>query len=99
MFKFCAWYLNSLSAHDYVRVSLIHAYNSVYNSDLIGIAETHLDRTADESKLALNGYSFLKSNHTQDLKQGGVGLYVKDSFPARNLIDIVTLHECIVYEI
>ena len=99
MFKFCAWNLNSLCAHDYFRVSLINAYNSVYNYDLIGIVETHLDSTAEESKLALNGYSFLRSNHPQDLKRGGVGLYVKDTFPARNRLDLVTLQECIVCEI
>ena len=99
MFKFWAWNLNSLSAHDYFRVSLINSYNSVYNYDLIGIVETHLDSTADESKLALNGYSFLRSNYPQDLKRGGVGPYVKDTFPARNRLDLVTVHECIVCEI
>ena len=44
----------------FTRVSLIEAYNSVYNYDLIGIVETHLDSTVDESKLDLTGYSFLK---------------------------------------
>ena len=94
--NFCAWNLNSLSAHDYFRVSLINAYNSVYNYNLIGIVETHLDSTADESKLALNGNSFLRSNHPQDLTRDGVGLYVKDTFQARNRLDLVTIHECIV---
>ena len=98
-FKFCSWNLNSLSAHDYFRASLIEVHNSVYNYDLICIVETHLDRTADESKLALNGYTFLRGNHPQDLKRGGVSLYVKDTFPARNRLDLVTLHECIVCEV
>ena len=88
MFQFYAWNLNSLSAHDYFRVSLIDAYNFVYNNDLIGIVETHVDSTADESKLALNGYSFLKGNHPQDLKRSGIGIYIKDTFPARNRIDL-----------
>ena len=69
MFKLCTWNLNSLSAHDYFHVALINAFTSVYNYDLIGIVVTHLGSTGDESKLALNGNSFLRSNYPQDLKR------------------------------
>ena len=96
---FCCWNLNSISAYDFLRVSLIEAYNSVYDYDLIGIVETHLDSTADENKLALNGYTFVKSNHPRDVKRGGVGLYIKDSLPSKRRSDLETLPECIVYEI
>ena len=96
---FCCWNLNSISAYDFLRVSLIEAYNSVYDYDLIGIVETHLDSTADENKLALNGYTFVKSNHPQNVKRGGVGLYIKDSLPSKRRSDLETLPECIVYEI
>ena len=75
--NFCTWNLNSISAHDFLLVSLIEAYNSVYNYDLIGIVEPHHDR------LALDGYSFIKSNHPQNVKRGGVGLYVKDSLASK----------------
>ena len=98
-FNFCSWNLNSICAYDFTRVSLIEAYNSVYNYDLIGIAETHLDSTVDVSKLDLTGYSFLKSNHPNNVKRGGVGLYVKDTFPANSRPDMVTLPECIVCEV
>ena len=77
----------------------MEAYNSVYNYDLIGIVETHLDSTVEEEKLALNGYTFIKNNHPQNMKRGGVGLYIKDSLPSKNRSDLVTLPECIVYEI
>ena len=97
--NFCTWNLNSLAAYDFLRVSLIEAYNSVYNYDLIGIVETHLDSTIDENKLALNGYTFIKVNHPQNVKRGGVGLYIKDSLPSKRRSDLVTLPECIVYEI
>ena len=96
---FCTWNLNSIIAHDYLRVSLIEAYNSVYNYDLIGIVETHLDSTVEEDRLALNGYTFIKNNHPQNVKRGGVGLYIKDSLASKNRSDLVTLPECILYEI
>ena len=70
--NFCTWNLNSLAAYDFLRVSLIEAYNSVYNYDLIGIVETHLDSTIDENKLALNGYTFINDNYPQNVKRDGV---------------------------
>ena len=92
--KYC-----SICAHDFTRDSLIEAYNSVYNYDLIGIVETHLDSTVDESKLDLTGYSFLKSNHPNNVRRVGVGLYVKDSFPAKSRPDLATFPECIVCKV
>ena len=71
----------------------------MYNNDLIGIVETHLDSTVDEERLALDGYSFYKDNHPQNVKRGGVGLYIKDSLPSKHRLDLVTLPECVVCEI
>ena len=96
---FCTWNLNSITAYDFLRVWLIEAYNSVYKYDLIGIVETHLDSTVDKGRLTLEGYSFFKNNHPQNVKRFGLGLYVKDSLPATERIDLVTLPECVVCEI
>ena len=95
----CTWNLNSTTAHDFLRVLLLEAYNSVYNYDLIGIVETHLDTTINEDRLAIDGYTFHKSNHPLNVKRGGVGLYVKDSLASKNRPDLVTLPECVVSEI
>ena len=50
---FCCWNLNSIVAYDFIRVSLIEAYNSAFNYDLIAIVETHIDSTIDEGRLSL----------------------------------------------
>ena len=97
--NFCTWNLNSITAHDFLRVLLLEAYNSVYNYDLIGIVETHLDTTINEDRLAIDGYTFHESNHPLNVKRGGVGLYVKDSLASKNRPDLMTLPECVVSEI
>ena len=97
--NFCSWNLNSIIAHDFLRVSLIEAYNAVYSYDLIGKIETHLDSTVNEDKLALDRYKFIKNNHPQNVKKGGVGLYIKKSFPSKDRFYLVTLPECVVSEI
>ena len=53
----------------------------------------------EEERLTLDGYTFIKNNNPQNVKRGGVGLYIKDSFPSANRPYLVTLPECIVYEI
>ena len=92
---FCTWNLNSITAYDFLRVSLIEAYNSVYHYDMIGVVETHLDSTIEESRLALDGYTFIQSNDPHDVKRGGVWLYIKESLASQNHSDLVTLPECI----
>ena len=77
---FCTWNLNSITVHDFLRVSLIEAYNSVYNYDLIGIVETHLDNTVDKDKLAINGYTFVNDNHPQNLKRVALSYISKIPF-------------------
>ena len=44
-------------------------------------------------------YTFLNNNHPLDIKRGGVGLYVKDSFPAIRRPELEILPECIICEI
>lgn len=98
-FNFCCWNLNSITSYDFLRLSLLEAYNSIYKYDLISVVETHLDDSDDESRLQLDGYSFIKSNHPLNVKRGGVALYVKDSIPMNQRYDLSTLPECVVCEI
>ena len=97
--KFCCWNLNSITAHDFLRVSLIEAYNSIHNYDLIGIVETHLDDSISQERLALKGYEFITCNHQLNIKRGGVGLYIKDSLPKKLRPEIATHPESIVCEL
>ena len=97
--EFCCWNLNSISAHDFLRISLIEAYNSIYNYDLKGIVETHLDDTVNQERLAMKGYEFIKCNHPSNIKRGGIGLYINDTLPKKERPDIAILPECIVCEL
>ena len=50
-FSFCHWNLNSLSAHNYVKLSSLQAYNSVYKHDVICLSETYLDNSVLSDKV------------------------------------------------
>ena len=48
-FSVCHWNLNSISAHTYIKVSLLRAYISTHKLDVICISETYLDSdTSDD---------------------------------------------------
>ena len=96
---FCTWYLNSITAYDILHLAFVEAYTSVYKYGLIGILETHLDSTINKARLAIDCYAFYKSNHPQNVKRGGVGLYVKNSLPSKFRPDMAVLPECISLEV
>ena len=42
-FSICHWNLNSISVHNYIKLSFLRAYLSTYKFDLVSISETYLD--------------------------------------------------------
>ena len=42
-FSICNWNLNSISAHNSIKISLLRAYISTHNFDILCLSETYLD--------------------------------------------------------
>ena len=42
-FSICHWNLNSITAHNYAKLSLLTAYNKVHSFDIIFLSETYLN--------------------------------------------------------
>ena len=98
---FCHWNLNSLSAHSYVNVSSLQAYNSVYKHDVICFSETYLDNSvlSDESDLNVSGYKMVRADYPRNVKRGGVCIYFKESLSIRFLDVPSNLNECLLCEL
>ena len=60
-FSICHWNLNSISAHNYIKVSLLRAYISTHKFDVICISETYLDSDTsdDDDNLKIAGYNLI----------------------------------------
>ena len=69
--------LNSISAHNYIKVSLLRAYISTHKFDVICISEIYLDSDAsdDDSNLKIAGYNLIRVDHPSNTKRGGVCNY------------------------
>ena len=96
----CHWNLNSISAHNYVKLSLLRAYLAFHKFDIICLSETYLNssNSPDDETLEIPGYNLVLSDHPLNSKRGGVCIYYKNYLPLR-IISVNYLSECINFEI
>ena len=79
----CHWNLNSLSAHNFSKLTQMKAYMSVYKHDFICLSETYLDSSTPDSLLEIDGYILVRANHPNNIKRGGVCIYYNESLLVR----------------
>ena len=79
-FTCCHWNVNSLTAHNMLKLSSIAAYNSVHKYDFC-ISETLLDSSiqSDDRDISINGYNVIRADHPSNNKGGGVCIYYCES--------------------
>ena len=68
----CRWNRNSLSAHNFSKLTQLKAYTSIYKHDFICLSETYLDSSIPDSLLEIDGYDLIRSGHPNDIERGGV---------------------------
>ena len=79
--SFCHWNINGIAANNFVKISLLEAYNTLHDFDLICISETFLDSDypVDDSRLNLQGYTMIRSDHQSNTKRGGGSVFITKS--------------------
>ena len=69
----CHWNLNSIAAHNFEKVNLLEACNTVNKFDIICLSETYLDSSilSDNDNLVIKGCKLVRDYHLDDIKKGG----------------------------
>ena len=85
----CHWNLNSMSAHNFIKLSLLRVYTSINKIDIMCLSETYLDSRilSDDVNLELPKYNLLHVDNPTNTKRGGVCIYYHNSLPLK-VIDI-----------
>ena len=98
---FCHWNLNGLTAHDFIKISLLQAYILQHNYDIICLSETFLNSSIEgnDDRILIDGCNLIRSDHPSHSKRGGVCIYYKKHIPLHKRDDICTLDNCLVTEI
>ena len=99
-FSICHWNLNSITSHNFIKVSLLTAYNSIHKFDIICLSETYLnfETLSSNENWNIPGYNLITADHLSNTKRGGVCICFKESLPLR-LYNISYINECICFEI
>ena len=96
-FPFCHWNFSSLPAHDFSKLSLIDAYNTHHNSDMICFSEIYLDSSYadDDTRLNLKDFTLIRTDNLHNWKRGGVSIYFNEHL-AVHRVSPLNLNECLV---
>ena len=70
----CHWNLNSVAAHNFIKIALLKAYLSAHKIDIVCLSETLLNSSVsiDDDNLQIPGYSSLRADHPSNIKRVGV---------------------------
>ena len=79
----CHWNLNSITAHNFSKLTQLKAYISTYKHDFICLSETYLDSSIPANLIEIEGYNLVRADHPDNIKRGGVCIYYKESLPVR----------------
>ena len=95
----CHWNLNSIEAHNFIKVSLLIAYNSIHKYDIIYSSKTYLDSSTvlGDDSLEIPGYNLVPCDHSTNTKRGGVCVYYKLYLPLK-VLNMKHLQECLNIE-
>ena len=64
---------NSISAHNFIKISLLRAYISTCNLDILSLSKTCLDSSisSKDNNLTIPGYDLYIAEHPSNVKRGG----------------------------
>ena len=96
----CHWNLNSIVAHNFIKVALLKTYLSIHEMDIMCLSKTYLDSSvaADDNNLQIPGCSSVRADHPSNTKREGVQIYCKNFLPIK-LINVKYLHESLTFEL
>ena len=88
-FSICRSNLNSITSHNFIKVSLLTTYKNVHKFDIICLSEAYLnsETLSNDENLNVPGYNLIRDDHLSNIKREGVCIYFKES------------NECIYFEI
>ena len=77
----CQWNLNSITAHNFLKIPLLNAYLTAHKTDIVCLFETYLDSTfpVKYEIVAIQGYNLVRYDYHANNKGGRVCIYYKTS--------------------
>ena len=87
-----------MSAHNFAKLTQLEAYNSVYEYNFIYLSETFLELATPKNLLEIEAYNFVRADHLNNVKIGGVCIYQKESLSVR-AINVPYFNEMLLLDV
>ena len=99
-FSISHWNSNSISAHNFLKISLLRTYIATHKLDFICLSETCLDSSISNDDYSLENcdYELFRADHPSNTKRGSACIYYRNSLPLK-ILGSQYLQECIIFEI
>ena len=85
----CHWTPNSLSAHNFTKLTQLKAYNSIYKYDFICLSETYLDSSTPDNLIEIEGYKLIRADHPDTSKGVEFAITRKSLFLSELLVHLI----------
>ena len=69
LFSVCHCNLNSLTTHNYSKLTQLKAYISLYKCDFMCLSETYLNSTTPANLFEIDGYNLVRADHPDKIKE------------------------------
>ena len=90
--------MGGLPTDNYLKKTLLEAFLGANDFDIVILGESHLTSNVDENYIESDGYSFKRSDNSNDAARGGVIVYHKSSLPCIFKPDLTKLDETLVLQ-
>ena len=76
-FSICYWNLNSLTAYNYLKLSLLRAYVAIKKFDVLCLSETYIDSSnlSDDYSFNRPGCNVVRADHRSNTKKWCLRLF------------------------
>ena len=79
----CHWNLNSITAHNFSKLTQLKAYISTYKHHFICLSEMYRNSSIPDNLIVIKGCNLVCADHLDNIKRGGVCIYYKESLPVQ----------------
>ena len=93
------WNLNSILAHNGIRVPLIQSYNLLHNYDFIALTETALTNLVSNEAIRLEGFTPIRSDLPANITHDNIIIYHNDRLPVQHRPDLQTHDNTVVCQV
>ena len=77
------WNLNSISAHSFIKLSLLRAYIAIHKYDVVCSSETYLNASisSNDDNWEVPGYNLFRADYPSNTKREVVCIYYRNFLP------------------